>query len=102
MITDLMILADPMLLAGGSDGDYPFAILAAGPVAGILVYLGIYSRYRNKDKRYRFESESKVEVGNMMTRDAKIQHRRRVSGSRMGGANESRHLERVRRMQIEG
>ena len=102
MPPDLMIvLAEgSLLLAGGSSSDYPLPILAVGPVAGVLVYLGIYSRYRNKDKRYRYESESDVEVGNMMMRDRRVQHRTGVRGRRMEGANDHEHLDRVRRVQI--
>ncbi|MFC0675334.1 hypothetical protein [Brachybacterium hainanense] len=106
MITDLLpLMADgPMLLAEGGDegGGGILAILAAGPVSGVLVYMGIYSRYRNKDKRYRFESEAKVDVGNMMVHDQKVNHRRRVTGRRMDGGNESEHLQRVQQMRLEG
>lgn len=96
------LTADPMLLASG--GDSGIAIVLApfviGPVVFGLVYMGIYQRYRNADKRHAFEREVGVAVGNLRTGDHRTGSRRGLRTRTMSGANHHDHLTRVRRIQV--
>lgn len=99
--------ADPafaMLLADGGGGvgaigiAFPFL---AGPAVFIGVYLGIYRRYRNTDKRHKFEKETEVAVGNLETVDHRRGSNNRQRSRRMRGDNSTDHLQRVRRLRVE-
>ena len=91
------------LVAAGSS-EYSLAVVAlpfiAGPATAVTIYLAIYRRYRNTDKRYTFERESRVAVGNLRTADRKVGENNRQKASRMAGANQTNHLKRVRRIQV--
>ena len=105
MIPELLQLtADPgtsVLLADSGDGVIGLAFpFIAGPAVFAAVYGGIYRRYRNTDKRHKFESETEVAVGNLKTGDRKIGENNRQSSRRMSGANQDDHLERVRRIKV--
>lgn len=102
MISTLMTLGtDPMLLADGSGSVQAMLVIApfiVGPVVFALVYMSIYLRYRNTDKRHAFEREVGVAVGNLRTRDERTDHRRGLRSRTMENANHTQPLERVRRL----
>lgn len=54
---------------------------------GIVYFLIIYSKYRNKDARHRHELETRRRVDNLRQVDNFVQARKRLSNSRMTGAN---------------
>lgn len=56
-------------------------------LAGFLFYGAMYLRYRNVDKRHRYETETKAEMRNLQHADAFAQSLRRLRNSRMNGAN---------------
>lgn len=91
------------LLAEGSS-NYSLVVVAlpfiAGPATTVTIYLAIFRRYRNTDKRYIFERESRVAVGNLRTADRKVGENNRQKSSRMSSANQTRHLTRVRRIRV--
>ncbi|MGY5764223.1 hypothetical protein ACXET9_03350 [Brachybacterium sp. DNPG3] len=99
------IMADPAapaLLADNSDGAVGIAFpFLAGPGVFLAVYLGIYRHYRNTDKRFTFEKKTDVAVGNLKSADGRRGTNNRQRSRRMSGANESSHLERVRRIRVE-
>lgn len=54
---------------------------------GIVYFLVIYSKYRNKDARHRHELETRRKVDNLRQVDNFVQSKKRLSNSRMAGAN---------------
>lgn len=54
---------------------------------GIIYFLVIYSKYRNKDARHRHEIETRRKVDNLRQVDDFVQSRKRLSNSRIDGAN---------------
>lgn len=75
-------------------------ILAAGPVAGFLIYGAIYRRYRNADKTYAFERETVVAETTPITgSDTKVDELRGTRDSRVRGDNSGDDRQRVQRLQ---
>jgi len=74
------------VVASSSDSEgLLFALLAAGPVAGIAIYTAIYRRYRNQDKTHVFEHETRIAASPVQGDDAKVDEvigtrRRRIEG----------------------
>ncbi len=64
------------------DGDFIFL------ASGIIFYILMYSRYRNKGARHTFEHETKVELFNAKAEDGFIKKRTGLSNSTMSGAND--------------
>lgn len=73
----------------------PFII---GLCVWALVFGGIFSYYRNQDKRYAFERETLVEVANAQGFDRRVGTRTGVQGSWMDGANSGYPQQRVQRI----
>lgn len=65
------------------DFEYNYIFLAAG----IIYFFVIYGKYRNKDARHRHELETRRKVTNLRQVDNFCQSRKRLSNSRMSGAN---------------
>ncbi len=65
------------------DSGYSFILLATG----IVYFLVMYSRYRNKGARHKHEIETKKEMSNVKCADNFVKHERGLSNSRMRGAN---------------
>ncbi|MEO7122940.1 MAG: hypothetical protein ABI400_07445 [Lacisediminihabitans sp.] len=89
MITNLAMMAASaghVLAASGSDGDssnFGLLFLASGFVFYGLMYL----RYRNADKRQRYESETEATLHNMQAEDQFVRSMKGLSNSRMANAN---------------
>ena len=72
-----------MAMIGLDDFDYNWIFLAAG-----FIYYGIiYGKYRNQNARHKHEVETVHEMGDLRKVDEKLQTRRRLSNSRIVGAN---------------
>lgn len=56
-------------------------------LSGFIFYGLMFMRYRNADKRYRHESQTRSDVNNMQVRDDFIRSQKGLSNSRMRGAN---------------
>lgn len=54
---------------------------------GFIFFIIIYSKYRNKDARHRHELETRRRVDNLRQVDNFVQAKRKLSNSRMTGAN---------------
>ena len=65
------------------DWDYRYLFL----LLGFIYFLIMYSRYRNSGARHTYESETKKNVRNLRKVDQFFESRRRLSYSRMDGAN---------------
>lgn len=81
----LFILAyDP---SADEDSSYIFLALFA---AGFIYYGVIYNKYRNKDARHKFESETKTEMNIKERKDEFIETKKGLSNSRITGCNSDR------------
>ncbi|MDR0957343.1 MAG: TFIIB-type zinc ribbon-containing protein [Candidatus Nomurabacteria bacterium] len=63
-----------------------------GFLPGIIFFFYIRFKYRNTNKRHHHESETKATAENLTTRDEFVEHRKRLSNSRMNGANNKKIL----------
>ena len=54
---------------------------------GIIYFVIIYSKYRNKDARHRHEIETRRRIDNLSQVDNFVQSKKGLSNSRMAGAN---------------
>lgn len=79
---------------GGGNG----FLLLLGPGAGGLVYFGLWNYYRNARKSHAFERETRVTTQPPTGTDAKVNEVRGTKRTRIDGANNTDHRERVRRM----
>lgn len=64
-------------------GKIGLAFLASGPA----FFWAMYIRYRNTDKRHRYEAETKAEMANVQGTDEFVQSMKGLSNSRMPRAN---------------
>ena len=87
----LLISAIVELLGFGAmeviEFDYNFIFLSAG----VIYFLVIYSKYRNKGARHTYEKETKNKMSNIKTVDDYTNHRTGLSKSTISGAN-NRHV----------
>ena len=65
------------------DWDYKYLFLAAG----IIYFIIIYSRYRNKGARHTYEVETQREIKNLKSVDDFIKSKTKLTNSTMNGAN---------------
>ena len=73
-------------MLGLDDFDYNWIFLAAG-----FIYYGIiYGKYRNQNARHKHEVETVHETKDLRKVDEKLQVRRRLSNSRIEGANNTK------------
>ncbi|WP_061962329.1 hypothetical protein [Demequina flava] len=82
--------ADVILASSGSDGDGFFlaAILGVAPFAvGVFAHKMLYRRYRNQDKRYRYEHTTKSTMDDLERWDTFLQEKRRMRNRTMAGSN---------------
>ncbi|MCT1867525.1 hypothetical protein M3B90_08295 [Dermabacter sp. p3-SID358] len=100
------VLAFGQLLADSSSGseDGSVAVIAAPFVLAFVVFTSIYSffylRYRNTDKKYRFEQETRIGVSNVQAFDHAGARRNGVKSTTMSGRNNGNPRQRVRRISI--
>ena len=76
-------ILQPLLVRKTEEG-YEFVILL---LPGIIFYSIIYARYRNKEARHTYETETKNKVSNMQQNDSLIELRTKLSNSRIIGQN---------------
>lgn len=84
-------------LASSSDdgGDGLLYILLLGPASGFLFYGAMMRRYRNHDKRFRYEHDSDSEIGNVQSFDRKVDRLVGTRASRIRGDNSKDPLQRL-------
>lgn len=56
-------------------------------LGGIIFFLVMFFRYRNSNKRYKYEKDSKKQISNIKSIDKFIKSKKRLSSSFMDGAN---------------
>ncbi len=61
------------------------AMLLLGPIAAAVFFGYVWSRYRNTDKSYQFESTTDVEVGDVHALDQHVDHIPRTQENRIAG-----------------
>ena len=88
-------------MGGSSDASPFFALLlfAAGPGAGVAVWMWIQARYRNRSARYRPEEAVHTRLVDLRRNDALVRHLRTRSGS-IDGGNELRPEQRARTWRV--
>lgn len=65
------------------DSDYSWLFL----FVGLIYFLIMFNKYRNKDVRHKYESETKKEMSNVKAKDALVEIRKGLTNSRIKGAN---------------
>ena len=78
-----------------SSGEVILFLLALGPAAGIGFYTMIFLRYRNTDKRYRYEHETSSEVAKVQAFDQLVDRVRGTQRRRIDGDNVDKPRERL-------
>ncbi|MGO1538095.1 MAG: hypothetical protein ACTHZ9_00460 [Leucobacter sp.] len=97
VIAQILLSQQPVLANSGfSVGE---GILLAGPIAAGLTFWFFYRKYRNVDKKFRFESEARVEAQPATGTDVRIGENRGSSQPEIAGRNSDHPRLRVRRMQ---
>lgn len=81
-------------------GNTTVTVFGAGAAVFAAVYGLIYAYYRNKGKKYRFITETRVRVANMQTREVKINAIRGSSNPQINGRNSNDPEDRVRRFEL--
>ncbi|UEJ81990.1 hypothetical protein Bra3105_14205 [Brachybacterium halotolerans subsp. kimchii] len=100
---DTILAAQVLLADGGSSEGGLFALalpFVVGPAVFGAIYGGIYRYYRNKDKRFGFERETDIQVGNLQAFDHRVGDKNRQRSATMSGANQDDPLTRVGRMDV--
>lgn len=65
------------------DSDYSWLFL----FVGLIYFLIMFNKYRNKDARHKYESETKKEMSNVKAKDTLVEIRKGLTNSRIKGAN---------------
>lgn len=76
-----------IVLAADSSGDSWSYIGLAFFLSGFIFYWLMFLRYRNADKRFKHESQTRSEIRNVQVRDDFIRSQRGLRNSTMQGAN---------------
>lgn len=83
-VSDIAVAAGQVLASDSHDiRDLGLVFL----LSGVVFYGIVYRYYRNADKRYRYETQTEATLENMRHEDKYKKTRRRLSNSRMQGAN---------------
>ena len=83
-------------------GDFSiFAPFALGIAAFALFYGGVFTYYRNTDKRYRYETTTDIRIANVQAKDDHMGRKNAVESSSIQGRNSGRPRERVRRVHFQ-
>ncbi len=93
----LSMLSSALVLAAEESGA-PVFLLLFGPLAGGLVYFGLWSFYRNTGKSHAFDRETRVNAKPVTGTDAKVSEVKGTKKSGIDGANHRDHRSRVQRM----
>jgi hypothetical protein len=99
-----LLTAASVVLADSSDsnGTGIFALLASGPVAGVLYYRAIFRKYRNTDKSDQFERETRVAAKPVEGFDRKVDVIRGTQAKQIRGRNDADYRKRVQRLPASG
>ena len=84
-----------VLASSRSESDNTFYLLLLGPISGIGFYTMTYLRYRNTDKRYKFEHETHSEAVDVRAFDRKVGERTQTTDTRVQGDNSRKPLQRL-------
>ena len=72
-----------------ADDNNPWLLGLAGLSPGFIFYWLKMNRYRNMNARHKHEKETKSDVKNMKKSDNLLEHRKRLSNSRIAGENDN-------------
>lgn len=75
-----------MLFTYSDDNNWPWLFL----LSGVLYFLIIYGKYRNSGARHNHEKDTKTNMSNLVKTDKLVRREKRLSDSRMEGANNTR------------
>lgn len=75
-----------MLFTYSDDNNWPWLFL----LSGVLYFLIIYGKYRNSGARHNHEKDTKTNMSNLVKSDKLVRREKRLSNSRMEGANNTR------------
>ena len=75
-----------MLYTYSDDNNWPWLFL----LSGVVYYLIIYGKYRNSGARHNHEKDTKTNMSNLVKSDKLVRREKRLSDSRMEGANNTR------------
>lgn len=75
-----------MLFTYSDDNNWPWLFL----LSGVLYFLIIYGKYRNSGARHSHEKDTKTNISNLNKTDKLVRREKRLSNSRMEGANNTR------------
>ena len=75
-----------MLFTYSDDNNWPWLFL----LSGVLYFLIIYGKYRNSGARHNHEKDTKTNISNLNKTDKLVRREKRLSNSRMEGANNTR------------
>lgn len=75
-----------MLFTYSDDNNWPWLFL----LSGVVYYLIIYGKYRNSGARHNHEKDTKTNMSNLVKSDKLVRREKRLSDSRMEGANNTR------------
>lgn len=75
-----------MLFTYSDDNNWPWLFL----LSGVVYYLIIYGKYRNSGARHNHEKDTKTNMSNLVKSDKLVRKEKRLSDSRMEGANNTR------------
>lgn len=82
----ILNLAGPVLANTSSDDNWGLIGLVFF-LSGFVFYAAIFLRYRNADKRFKHESQTRSEMKNLRVRDDLVKSQKGLSNSSMRGAN---------------
>jgi len=94
-LIDVLLNAPTVVAAASDDEGSPLFFLLLGPLAGFGFYSWIVLRYRNADKRHRFERETSSAIVDLKTFDQQVDAVRGVRNSQIPGANHRDSLQRL-------
>lgn len=75
-----------MLFTYSDDNNWPWLFL----LSGVVYFLIIYGKYRNSGARHSHEKDTKTNISNLNKTDKLVRREKRLSNSRMEGANNTR------------
>jgi len=82
-MTALIELAGIIAMINTLDSDYSFIFL----LPGILFYIFMYGRYRNKEARHTHEKDTQAKIDNIRKVDNFVERKKRLRNSSIVGAN---------------
>lgn len=100
ILNNLDILAFTISTSSSSTGDDSGWIMLLPPGVATAIYVFTYRYYRNHDKRYKYESETKTTVSNLQMYDQKVNFRSGLRSDRIDGDNSRDHTQRVKRRNV--